>query len=97
MGSAKVGNVRLTVFYQDDFYMDRDEIQYTGELPREDHEIMVPRDYLEQLGLAIHPGDTVSMDLGDKTVRDYKVTAIAESRSKGKRTVTKYTYHCPAR
>ena len=56
MGSAKVGNVRLTVFYQDDFYMDRDEIQYTGELPREDHEIMVPRDYLEQLGLAIHPG-----------------------------------------
>lgn len=84
VGSAKVGNVRLTVFYQDDFYMDRDEIQYTGELPREDHEIMVPRDYLEQLGLAIHPGDTVSMDLGDKTVRDYKVTAIAESRSKAK-------------
>ncbi|MDC7288163.1 ABC transporter permease [Blautia schinkii] len=84
VGSSKVGNSRLTVFYQDDFYMDKDKIEYTGELPRGENEIMVPRDYLEQLGLDIHPGDAASLDLGDKTVREYKITAIAESPSKAK-------------
>lgn len=84
VGSSKVGSSRLSVFYQDDFYMDKDKIEYTGELPRGENEIMVPRDYLEQLGLDIQPGDAASLDLGDKTVREYKITAIAESPSKAK-------------
>lgn len=84
VGSSKVESRRLTVFYQDDFYMDKDKIEYTGELPRGENEIMVPRDYLEQLGLDIKPGDTASLELGDKAVREYKITAIVETPSKAR-------------
>lgn len=82
VGSSKVGSNRLGVIYQDEIMMEKNEISYTGELPQKDGEIMVPRDYLKQLGLKIQPGDTVSLDLGDKTVREYKVTGIVDTPSK---------------
>lgn len=83
-GSGKVGNNRLLVMYQDETFMERDQIEYTGELPEEDHDIMLPADYIEQLGLSVQPGDTVSLDLGNKKVREYRVTAIVDTPSKAK-------------
>lgn len=84
VGSAKVEADRISVLYEDANYIKKDKLQYTGELPEEENEIMVPRDYLQKLGITAQPGETLSMDLGDKIVRDYKLSAIVESPSKAK-------------
>lgn len=83
-GSGKVGENRLTVMYQDDTFMERDNVEYRGELPMGENEIMLPADYIGQLGLSVEAGDRVSLDLGDKEVREYKVTGIVDTPSKAK-------------
>lgn len=82
-GSAKVGTARLVVFYQDAVMAEKNELKYTGELPEEGTELMLPRDYLERLNIKASPGDTVSLDLGDGQTRDYSLSGISEAPSKG--------------
>jgi putative ABC transport system permease protein len=82
VGSGKVGNNRVGVIYQDELLMEKNEVSYEGRLPEKDGEIMVPRDYLEILGIQAQPGAKVSMDLGDGTVRDYTLTGIVKNPSK---------------
>ncbi len=81
VGRGKVGNTRLSVFWQDERFMEKDRIAYVGKLPAGDNEIMVPQEYVEKNG-NMQPGDTAALDLGDKVVRDYKIAAISTNPSK---------------
>ncbi len=85
VGSAKVGNTRLKVSWQDEAFMEKNKISYNGNLPLAGNEIMVSQEYLERTGMPqAKPGDIIQLDLGDKVVRDYKLSAVLDIHSVAK-------------
>ncbi len=90
-GSAKNGNTRLKFIWQDKNYMKRDNIPYYGSLPSGGNEIMIPQEYLERTGMAqARPGDSITINLGDGTARNYKISAISTKHSKAANSQTIY-------
>lgn len=85
VGRKKVGTTRLSISWQDEDFMEFDHMVYTGKLPIKDNEIMIPQEYLQQLGKEqAKIGDSISLDLGDNIVRDYRISAILTNHSKAK-------------
>lgn len=85
VGSAKVGNTRLKVSWQDKAFMEKNKISYNGNLPSAGDEIMVPQEYLDRTGMPqAKPGDIIQLDLGDKAIRNYKLAAVSDIHSKAK-------------
>lgn len=90
-GSSKNGNTRLKVIWQDKSYMENDNIPYYGSLPSDENEIMIPQEYLKRTGmLQTSPGDSITINLGDGTARNYKISAISTKHSKSANSQTIY-------
>lgn len=81
-GSGKVGDSRILVSYMDPTMIDKNGVTYEGKLPEKENEIMIPKDYLIHLGMEAGIGDTVSLDLGNHTMREYLISGLVSSTSK---------------
>ncbi len=90
VGRKKIGSVRLNVAWLDKKNLENDHISYAGEYPEGERDIMVSQEYLDLLEEVatnsgqLQPGDTISLDLGDGVVREYRISAVYDKPSKAK-------------
>ncbi len=86
VGRGKVGEIRLTISWQDEAFMELDQINYIGMFPTGYNEIMIPQQYLDKIGKSqTKLGDIISLNLGDNITREYKIAAILTNNSKAER------------
>lgn len=68
----------LNFIYMDEKAVELGNVKIAGDLPEDENEIVVQKEYLKKLGLSASAGDTVSLNLGNGK-QDYTITGFAKS------------------
>ena len=75
IGEGKINDETCALGYMDgNFSVNLNIVLAEGEAPKNDHEIMLEKWYLDQL--ALHIGDTINIALSNGTADDYVISGV---------------------
>ena len=76
IGAKKINNSLLYVQYANQEMVDSQNIDYVGEIPQEENEILVQKSFLEKMGIETKIGNTISIPVIGEKNEDFVISGI---------------------